>query len=38
MKTYQKPTTKKLVSNFDRQLMNILLSDLKTMKAKNIRL
>lgn len=36
MKTYQKPTTIKLVSNFDKQLMSILLSDLKTMKARKV--
>ena len=35
MKTYQKPATSKLVSRFDKELMNILMSDLKAIKAKN---
>jgi hypothetical protein len=35
MKTYQKPATTKLVNRFDKELMNILMSDLKAIKAKN---
>lgn len=35
MKTYQKPATSKLVNRFDKELMNILMSDLKAIKAKN---
>lgn len=35
MKTYQKPATSKLVNRFDKELMNILMSDLKNIKAKN---
>lgn len=35
MKTYQKPATSKLVSRFDKELMNLLMSDLKAIKAKN---
>jgi hypothetical protein len=38
MKTYQKPATSKLVSSFDKQLMNILMGDLKAIKAKTNRL
>lgn len=34
MKTYQKQATSKLVNRFDRELMNILISDLKTIKTK----
>ncbi|MFD0765555.1 hypothetical protein ACFQZI_11890 [Mucilaginibacter lutimaris] len=34
MKTYQKPATSKLVNRFDRELMNILMSDLKALKSK----
>jgi hypothetical protein len=33
MKNYQKPAVSKLVSQFDKQLMNILMSDLKAVKA-----
>ncbi|WP_262895513.1 hypothetical protein [Mucilaginibacter segetis] len=33
MKTYQKPATSKLVARFDKELMNILMNDLKTIKA-----
>ncbi|WP_255456703.1 hypothetical protein [Mucilaginibacter sp. 14171R-50] len=35
MKTYQKPATSKLVNRFDKELMNILMSDLKAIKSKN---
>jgi hypothetical protein len=35
MKTYQKPATSKLVTRFDKELMNILMSDLKALKTKN---
>ena len=35
MKTYQKPAVSKLVSRFDKELMNILMSDLKAIKSKN---
>lgn len=35
MKTYQKPATSKLVNRFDKELMNILMNDLKVIKAKN---
>ena len=35
MKTYYKPATSKLVSRFDKELKNILMSDLKALKAKN---
>ncbi|MDB5287030.1 MAG: hypothetical protein JWR05_1979 [Mucilaginibacter sp.] len=34
MKTYKKSTTHKLTSGFDKELMNILMSDLKAAKAK----
>lgn len=34
MKTYKKTSADKMVSAFDRQLMNILKSDLKAVKAK----
>jgi hypothetical protein len=34
MKTYKKSTTNKLVSHFDKELMSILMSDLKAIKAK----
>ncbi|MDB5062350.1 MAG: hypothetical protein JWP67_2193 [Mucilaginibacter sp.] len=34
MKTYKKSTTHKLTSCFDKELMNILMSDLKAAKAK----
>jgi len=37
MKTFQKSTTNKLVSSFDKQLMAILKSDLKSRKAKGER-
>jgi hypothetical protein len=36
MKTYRKPAAHKLVSNFDKQLMNILMSDLKAIKERNL--
>ena len=35
MKTYQKPATSKLVNRFDKELMNILMNDLKAIKQKN---
>jgi hypothetical protein len=35
MKTYQKPAVSKLVNRFDKELMNILMSDLKAIKSKN---
>jgi hypothetical protein len=35
MKTITKPAVSKLVSRFDKQLMNILMSDLKAIKSKN---
>ena len=39
MKTQNnKPLIKKLMSRFDKELMNILMSDLRTLKAKNQRL
>jgi hypothetical protein len=34
MKTYQKPATSKLVQRFDKELLDLLLSDLKTIKSK----
>jgi len=33
MKAYNKPSTSKLVARFDRELKNILLNDLKTLKS-----
>jgi hypothetical protein len=38
MKTYNKPAVSKLVNRFDKELMNILMSDLKNIKSKNSRL
>ena len=35
MKTFQKPVVSKLVNRFDKQLMSILMSDLKALKSKN---
>jgi hypothetical protein len=35
MKTYQKPAVTKLVTRFDKELMNLLMSDLKALKLKN---
>lgn len=35
MKTYQKPAISKLVNRFDKELMSILMSDLKNIKSKN---
>ena len=35
MKIYNKPSASKLASRFDKQLRNLLMSDLKAMKAKN---
>ena len=34
MKTYNKPSVSKLVARFDRELKNILMNDLKALKAK----
>jgi hypothetical protein len=34
MKMHKKSTTHKLTSGFDKELMNILMSDLKAAKAK----
>ncbi|WP_262708474.1 hypothetical protein [Mucilaginibacter terrigena] len=36
MKTYKKPVIHKLVSRFDKELMNILLNDLKIIKARKL--
>jgi hypothetical protein len=38
MKTYQKPVVSKLVNRFDKELMSILMRDLKALKSKNSRL
>ena len=35
MKNTNKPTANKLTVRFDKQLMNILINDLKAIKAKN---
>jgi len=35
MKTYNKPSTSKLVSRFDNELRNILMEDLKAFREKN---
>jgi hypothetical protein len=35
MKTYKKPAVTKLVNRFDKELMNLLMSDLKALKLKN---
>ena len=35
MKTYNKPSTSKLVARFDNELKNILMEDLKAFKEKN---
>ncbi|WP_255487034.1 hypothetical protein [Mucilaginibacter sp. SP1R1] len=34
MKTTKKPSISKLVASFDNQLKNIIMSDLKNLKAK----
>jgi hypothetical protein len=34
MKTNRKPATSKLVARFDRELLNLLMTDLKIVKAK----
>ena len=34
MKTYNKPATSKLVARFDKELRELLMSDLKVFKAK----
>ncbi|MCQ6961331.1 hypothetical protein [Mucilaginibacter aquariorum] len=36
MKTSKKSVTNKLVSRFDKELMSILMSDLKIMKARSL--
>jgi hypothetical protein len=36
MKTYKKPVANNLVSRFDKELMNILMSDLKLIRVKNL--
>jgi hypothetical protein len=33
MKSYQKPSVSKLVARFDKELKNILMNDLKTVRA-----
>jgi hypothetical protein len=35
MKNFNKPSTSKLVSQFDKQLMELLAEDLKAFKTKN---
>jgi len=35
MKAYNKPATSKLVARFDKELRDILMNDLKVVKAKN---
>lgn len=35
MKNFNKPSTSKLVAQFDKDLMNLLAQDLKAFKAKN---
>ncbi|CAN5377966.1 hypothetical protein BH09BAC6_BH09BAC6_13260 [soil metagenome] len=35
MKTYKKTSASKLVARFDKELMNIIMNDLKTLKTKN---
>lgn len=37
MKTYKKTSAGKLVSRFDKELKNILMNDLKTLKQAKIR-
>lgn len=37
MKTFKKSATNKLVTRFDKELMNLLMRDLKTIKAKGVR-
>jgi len=37
MKTYKKSVTSKLVSSFDKELMSIIMSDLKSIKAKRLK-
>jgi hypothetical protein len=35
MKTYNKPSTSKLVARFDNELKNLLMEDLKAFRSKN---
>jgi hypothetical protein len=35
MRTYNKPSTSKLVARFDNELKNILMEDLKAFREKN---
>ena len=35
MKTYNKPSTSKLVTRFDNELRNLLMEDLKAFRSKN---
>jgi hypothetical protein len=35
MKTYNKPATSKLVARFDKELKNILMNDLKALRANS---
>ncbi|WP_158534887.1 hypothetical protein [Mucilaginibacter hurinus] len=35
MKTYNKPSTSKLVAKFDNELMQLLMEDLKARKSAN---
>lgn len=35
MKTYNKPSTSKLVTRFDNELKNLLMEDLKTFRERN---
>ncbi|MGY4538890.1 hypothetical protein ACVW0P_003313 [Mucilaginibacter sp. UYNi724] len=37
MKNLKIPATHKLVSRFDKELMSILMNDLKTLKARNLK-
>ncbi|MFD0766481.1 hypothetical protein ACFQZI_16590 [Mucilaginibacter lutimaris] len=37
MKNSKKSATHKLVSRFDKELMSILMNDLKTLKARNLK-
>jgi hypothetical protein len=37
MKNYNKPATSKLVARFDRELKNLLMSDLKALKQAQVK-
>ena len=37
MKNFKKSASYKLVSGFDKELMNILMADLKNLKARNVK-